>query len=72
MVHAPYQRRGYAVEGRQPRCATGPSGAAMITSSRSSGPRTRLPQAVARKLGLTPTRHIEFFGLDHRIWRRAR
>jgi RimJ/RimL family protein N-acetyltransferase len=71
MVHAPFWRRGYASEGA----------AAVRDWAFSHGydhvislirPENEASQAVARKLGLQPTRHVEFFGLDHRIWRRER
>jgi [ribosomal protein S5]-alanine N-acetyltransferase len=68
MVHAPHQRRGYAVEGaaavRDWAFARGYDHVISLIR-----PENAPSEAVARKLGMQPTRHIEFSGLDHRIWR---
>lgn len=68
MVHAPHQRRGYAFEGaiavRDWAFARGYDHVISLIR-----PENAASEAVARKLGLQPTGHVELFGLDHRIWR---
>ncbi len=67
-IHAPYQRRGYAIEAaRAVRDWAFARGYDHVISL--IRPENTPSEAVARKLGLQPTVHVEFFGLDHRVWR---
>lgn len=67
-IHAPFQRRGFAFEAatavRDWAFARGYDHVISLIR-----PENTPSEAVARKLGLQPTVHVEFFGLDHRVWR---
>jgi RimJ/RimL family protein N-acetyltransferase len=68
MIHVPYQRRGYAFEAAAAvrDWAFARDYDHVISLIR---PENTPSEAVARKLGLVPTQHVEFFGMAHRVWR---
>jgi RimJ/RimL family protein N-acetyltransferase len=71
LVHRPFWRRGYAAEAaaatRDWAFARGHDHVISLIR-----PENEASQAVARKIGLQPTRHIEHGGFDHVIWRLQR
>jgi RimJ/RimL family protein N-acetyltransferase len=71
LVHRPFWRRGYAYEAasavRDWAFARGHDHVIALIR-----PVNEPSQAVARKLGLRPTRHVTHAGLDHVVWRRDR
>jgi RimJ/RimL family protein N-acetyltransferase len=68
LVHRPFWRRGYAFEAatgvRQWAFARGHDHVISLIR-----PVNEASQAVARKLGMRPTRHVEHAGLEHVVWR---
>jgi RimJ/RimL family protein N-acetyltransferase len=71
MVHRPFWRRGYAFEAaaavRDWAFARGQDHVISLIR-----PVNEASQAVARKLGMRPTRHVAHAGLEHVVWRRER
>jgi RimJ/RimL family protein N-acetyltransferase len=71
LVHRPFWRQGYAFEAaaavRDWAFARGHDHVISLIR-----PVNEPSQAVARKLGMRPTRHVEHGALDHVVWRRDR
>ena len=70
-VHAPFRRRGFAVEGaaavRDRAFAHGHDHVVSLIR-----PDNEPSQAVARRLGMRAGRHVQHAGLDHVLWRADR
>ncbi len=71
LVHRPFWQKGYAFEAaaavRDWAFARGHDHVISLIR-----PENTPSQAVARKLGMRPTRHVEHAGLDHVVWRHDR